>query len=112
MNIKKEDAMAKRMLNILEDLVPEKATSAEVLRAFRKREGFSLDDLEQITGIAATNLSAIENGKIEMTKHYAEIFAAALDVHPNVLLYPNGSFVKDKKLVEIELKARKFRKNG
>lgn len=104
--------MAKRMLSILEDLVPEKATSAEVLRAFRKREGFSLDDLAEITGIAATNLSAIENGKIEISKHYAEMFAAALDVHPNVLLYPNGKFVKDKKLVEIEKRAKNFRKNG
>ncbi len=100
------------MLNILENLVSEKATSAEVLRAFRKREGFSLDDLEEITGIAATNLSAIENGKIDMTRHYAEIFAAALDVHPNALLYPNGKFVKDKKLIEIETRAKKFRKNG
>lgn len=100
------------MNDILNKLVPEKATSGGLLRAFRQREGFSLKNLEEITGIAQSNLSAIENDKIELTQHYAEIFAAALGIHPVVILYPNGRFEKDKRLIEIEKKALRLKKFG
>lgn len=99
-----------KLFEILNEFSHGSTASGELLRAFRKRDGFSLKMMEEITGIAQSNLSAIENGKIDMTLHYAEIFAAALKIHPAVLLYPNGIFSKNKKLLEIEKKANKLRK--
>ena len=102
--------MGRKMIDTLNELVSENATSGELLRAFRQREGFTLRDLEDITGIAQSNLSALENGKMELTQHYAEIFAAALGLHPMVILYPKGRFEKTKKLLEIEKKAQRLKK--
>ena len=84
--------MANSFGKLLNELVKEHATPGDMLRAFRKRDGFTLKEMESITGIRESNLSAIENGRISMTQHYAEIFAAALEVHPTMFLYPNGQF--------------------
>jgi transcriptional regulator with XRE-family HTH domain len=102
----------KRMMDVLNNLVPEDATSGEMLRALRKREGLTLEEMEEITGVRDNNLSAIENDRIEMSQHYAEVFAAALDVHPMIFLYPNGKFKKTSELRKIEKRAAKFRKHG
>ncbi len=104
--------MTRKMKDVLDKLAPGATTPGELLRAFRKRDGFTLKDMEEITGIRESNLSAIENGSIGMTQHYAELFAAALSVHPMVFLYPNGEFAKDERLLEIERKAWLMRRNG
>lgn len=104
--------MSKRMLSVLDELVPEGATSGELLRALRKRDGLTLLEMQEITGIRDSNLSAIENDHIEMSQHYAEVFAAALNVHPMIFLYPNGKFEKTSALKRIEKKAAKYRKQA
>lgn len=104
--------MGKRMMDVLDELVPQGATPGEMLRALRKREGLTLEEMEKITGIRDNNLSAIENDRIQMSKHYAEVFAAALDVHPMIFLYPNAKFEKSTELLKIEKRAAKFRKHG
>ncbi len=104
--------MGKRMMDVLNELVPESASAGEMLRALRKREDLTLEELAEITGLRDNNLSAIENGRIEMSQHYAEVFAAALDVHPMIFLYPNGKFEKTAELRKIEKRAAKFRKHG
>jgi transcriptional regulator with XRE-family HTH domain len=68
----------------------------------------TLKEVEEVTGIRESHLSAIENGKIEMTQHYAEVFATAFGLHPTVFLYPDGEFRKTKKLEAIEKRARKY----
>ncbi len=57
----------------------------------------------------ASNLSAIENDKIELTRHYAEILGATLGIHPSSLLFPEGSNYKTKELKAIERKAQLLR---
>jgi transcriptional regulator with XRE-family HTH domain len=104
--------LASRLKDVLEKYRPGAVTPGELLRAFRKRDNFTLKDMEDITGIRESNLSAIENGNIVMTQHYAELFAAALQVHPSLFLYPNGEFAKDERLLEIERKAKLRRKLG
>ncbi len=104
--------MGKRIMDVLDELVPQGATPGEMLRALRKREGLTLKEMEKITGIRNNNLSAIENDRIEMSRHYAEVFAAALDVHPMIFLYPNAKFEKSTELLKIEKRAAKFRKHG
>jgi transcriptional regulator with XRE-family HTH domain len=104
--------VGKRMMDVLDELVPEGATPGEMLRALRKRDGLTLEQMQKITGIRDNNLSAIENGRIEMSQHYAEVFAAALNVHPMIFLYPNSKFEKSSELLKIEKRAAKFRKHG
>ncbi|MGB4971162.1 MAG: helix-turn-helix domain-containing protein [Cyclobacteriaceae bacterium] len=104
--------MNKRMMDVLDELVKDRATPGEMLRSLRKREGLTLKAMEKITGIRDNNLSAIENDRIEMSQHYAEVFAAALAVHPMIFLYPNGKFEKSSELIKIEKRAAKFRKHG
>lgn len=104
--------MGKRMMDVLNELVPEGATSGEMLRALRRREGLTLEQMGEITGIRDNNLSAIENDRIDMSQHYAEVFAAALDVHPMIFLYPNGKFEKSGELRKIEKRAARYRKHG
>jgi transcriptional regulator with XRE-family HTH domain len=95
---------------LLNQLVKEAATPGVMLRAFRKREGFTLKDIEAITGIRESNLSAIENDRIGMTLHYAEVFAAALNVHPTAFLYPDGQFKKNAEILRIEKKRQQVLK--
>lgn len=102
--------MAESFTKLLDDLVKDEATPGDMLRAFRKREGFTLKDMEAITGIKESNLSALENGRIGITQHYAEIFAAALDVHPTAFLYPDGEFKKDAEIIRIEKKRHQILK--
>lgn len=104
--------MGKKMLDVLDELVPQGASSGELLKALRKRDGLTLEEMQKITGIRDNNLSALENDRIEMSQHYAEVFAAALDVHPMVFLYPNGKFEKTSELKKIEKKAAKYRKQA
>jgi transcriptional regulator with XRE-family HTH domain len=104
--------MGKKMIDVLNELVPEGASAGDMLRALRNREGLTLEEMEEITGIRDNNLSAIENNRIEVSQHYAEVFAAALGVHPMIFLYPNGKFEKSPELRKIEKRAAKLRKHG
>lgn len=94
------------MKDILNKLVPGDATPGVMLKAFRKREGFTQRDLEEITGIAEENISKLENDRMPMTLYYAETFAAALGVEPMAFIYPDGKFRKDDRLLKIERKAK------
>ena len=80
----------KSLKNILREIQPEALTSGQIIRAFRKSLGFTLKDVETISGIRETHLSAIENDSYELTKKYAEKLAATLGVHPTILLFPEG----------------------
>lgn len=97
---------------LLEELSPTDPSPGEMIRAFRKQIGMTLKDMEKVTQIQESNLSKIEKGKIGVTQHYAEIFAAVFDVSPLVFLYPNGEFKKSKEIVEVERRAKQFKKHG
>lgn len=66
------------------------ATPGKVVRAFRKNFGITLEELEAVTGISQSNLSAIENDKIDLGVRRAELLAAALGLEPSVILFPRG----------------------
>ncbi len=104
--------MGRRMMNILNELVPQELSPGQMVRAFRKRENMTLEQVSELTKIQITNLSSLENDKIAVTQHYAEIFAIVFDVHPSIFLYPNGSFAKDNELLALEKRVKKFKKHG
>ncbi len=93
---------------LLEEFGAGETTPNETVRVFRKGLGMTLKEVEDVTGIRESHLSAIENGKIEMTQHYAEVFAAAFGLHPTAFLYPSGEFKKSKELDAIERRAKRY----
>jgi transcriptional regulator with XRE-family HTH domain len=95
----------KNMRTVLHDILGNDLSPNEVVRAARIKSGLSQEDLSYITGIARPNLSAIENGRLELTFHYALIFGAALNIHPSKILFPNDQYEKTTDLIKIEKRA-------
>jgi cytoskeletal protein RodZ len=95
-----------KMRKFLHEVLDQDLTSGEVLRGARVEAGISQEEMEEITGVKRSNISALENGRLQMTSHYAEIFAAALGIHPADLLYPNLKLVKSNEMLEIEKRAK------
>lgn len=97
----------KSMRTILNDLTPTPTTPGELIRSVRHNFGITQDALAEVTGLQRSNLSSLENDKLEMTVHYAEILGAALGLHPATILFPNGYQKKSTEIIEIEKRARK-----
>lgn len=84
------------------DLKQVKTTSGEVVRAFRKNFQLTQQELAEITGLTDTNISAIENDRIDIGIKRSVLIAAAFGIDPSLILFPNGfesSFSKDVKTV-------------
>jgi len=95
----------KKMRKVLHEILGDELLPGEVVRGARTEAGISQEEMAEITGIQRTNISAIENGRINMTSHYAEIFAAVLKMHPADILYPNKQVKKTSEIIEIEKRA-------
>lgn len=102
----------KDMRKVLENLLGEDLSSGEVLKGLRIRNDLSQDKLAELTGIQRTNLSALENDRIQMTSYYAEIFSAVFKVHPSDILYPNGHVKKSAELLKLEKKVDAYFKKA
>ena len=59
------------------------------LKAARKQEGWSQSDLQERTGVAASNISALETGSRILGKRLASKFAEHLDPDSSELLIAN-----------------------
>lgn len=60
----------------------------EVIQMLRELKGWTQAELAERSGISATNLSLLENGRIELGKRRAEQLARAFNVHPATILFP------------------------
>ena len=67
-----------------------KSTPGSIVRAFRKNFDLTLKDLEKITGIDETNLSAMEHDKREIGLKSAILLSAAFGIDPDQILFPDG----------------------
>lgn len=63
-------------------------TTGEVIRMLRELKGWTQTELERQSGITATNISLMENNKVEIGKKRAEQLAKAFDVHPAIIMFP------------------------
>lgn len=74
------------------EFVPAKShaalTSGEVIRMLRELKGWTQVELANRSGISATNLSLLENNRVEIGKKRAEQLARAFDVHPAIIMFP------------------------
>ncbi len=104
--------LMKNLKDTLNEIDPAPSTPGKTFRAFRKNFSITLKDLEEVTGVKESNLSALENDRIEMTSYYAERLGAALGIHPSLLLYPEGWVKVTPELADIEKKAKKLFKKA
>ena len=54
----------------------------------RDLKGWTQERLAQRSGISATNISLLENEKVDIGKKRAEQLAKAFDVHPAIIMFP------------------------
>jgi transcriptional regulator with XRE-family HTH domain len=79
------------------------ASPGAVIKAFRNNFNITQKELAAVTGIAETNLSSIENDKLEIGLKRAVLIAAAFGIDPALILFPDGyesSYGKDIKAVQ------------
>ena len=96
---------SKSLISVLSEFDNQSLTSGIAIRVLRKSLNFTLKDVQSLTGIRETHLSAIENDSYELTKKNAEKIAASLGVHPSIILFPEG-YSKSPEVKKIEAKAR------
>ena len=65
-----------------------KLSSGEVIQMLRELKGWTQKDLAKRSGIAMTNLSLLENDKVDIGKRRAEHLAKAFGVHPAIIMFP------------------------
>lgn len=65
-----------------------KLSTGEVIQMLRELKGWTQDDLAKRSGISSTNLSSLENGRLEVGKRRAEQLAKAFSVHPATIMFP------------------------
>lgn len=63
-------------------------TTGEVIRMLRELKGWTQQALAKRSGISVTNLSLLENEKIEIGKKRVVQLAKAFDVHPAIIMFP------------------------
>ena len=62
----------------------------ETVRALRTNFQLTLKDMEKVTGISESNLSAIERNRLDIGVKRAVLIAAAFGIEPAALLFPPG----------------------
>ena len=63
-------------------------TVGESVRIIRELQGLSQNELAELTGIAQSTISGIENDRIQLGVGRAMVLARALKCHPAVLVFP------------------------
>ncbi|MEK6581995.1 MAG: helix-turn-helix transcriptional regulator [Nitrospirota bacterium] len=63
-------------------------STGEVIRMLRELKGWTQGELADRSGISATNISLLENEKIDIGKRRAEQLARAFNVHPAIIMFP------------------------
>ena len=63
----------------------------ESVRIIRELQGLSQSQLAELSGVAQTTISAIENDRVRLGVERARVLARALKCHPAVLVFPAAS---------------------
>lgn len=63
-------------------------STGEVIRMLRELKGWAQAELARLSGISPTNLSLLENEKVDIGKKRAEQLAKAFNVHPATIMFP------------------------
>ena len=60
----------------------------EVIGMLRELKGWTQKELAKRSGISETNLSLLENDRVDIGKRRAEQLAKAFGVHPAIIMFP------------------------
>lgn len=63
-------------------------TTGEIIRMLRELKGWTQRELAKRSGINTSNLSLLENNRVEIGKKRAESLAKAFQVHPAIIMFP------------------------
>ena len=63
-------------------------STGEVISMLRELKGWTQNELAKRSGISSTNLSSLENDRIEIGKRRVEQLARAFGVHPAIIMFP------------------------
>lgn len=63
-------------------------STGEVIRILREKKGWTQVELARRCGISETNLSMLENDRIDIGKKRAEQIAKAFGIHPAIIMFP------------------------
>jgi transcriptional regulator with XRE-family HTH domain len=63
-------------------------TTGEVIRMLRELKGWTQEELATRTKINATNISLLENNRVDIGKKRAQLLAKAFGVHPAIIMFP------------------------
>ena len=80
--------MGKRSGDFVAARAHARLTTGEVIRMLRELKGWTQQELARRSGIHASNVSLLENGRVEIGKKRAEQLANAFHVHPAIIMFP------------------------
>ena len=80
--------MATRLGDFIAARTHARLTTGEVIRMLRELKGWTQQELSTRSRINASNISLLENGRVEIGKKRAEQLANAFDVHPAIIMFP------------------------
>jgi transcriptional regulator with XRE-family HTH domain len=66
---------------------PASLSTGEVICKLRELKGWT-QELARLSGISPTNLSLLENEKVDIGKKHAEQLAKAFNVYPATIMFP------------------------
>ena len=65
-----------------------RVSTGEVIRILREKKGWTQEALAKRCDISPTNLSMLENDRIDIGKKRAEQLAKAFGIHPAIIMFP------------------------
>ncbi len=69
-------------------------SAGEAVAMLRELKGWTQEELAKRSGIAATNISRLENGHMDLGKQRAIALAKAFSVHPATIMFPDFPMAK------------------
>jgi transcriptional regulator with XRE-family HTH domain len=63
-------------------------STGQVIRMLRDLKGWTQEQLAERSKISATNLSLLENDRVDIGKKRVEQLARAFGVHPAIIMFP------------------------
>ena len=72
-------------------------TTGEVIKMLRELKGWTQEELAKRCMINATNISLLENDRLDIGKKRAEQLAQAFKVHPAIIMFPEYESAEIKK---------------
>jgi transcriptional regulator with XRE-family HTH domain len=72
-------------------------TTGEIIRILREKKGWTQEVLAKKCGISATNLSMLENDRVDIGKRRAEQIARAFKIHPALIMFPEYQVISVKR---------------